>query len=47
MFKWVGLAIVIIGAIVALIAGFGAQNMGWTVAGIVIFIIGMFAVSKG
>jgi len=47
MFKWAGLALAIIGAIIALIAGFGAGNIGWSVSGIVIFVIGVFAITKG
>lgn len=47
MFKWAGLALAIIGAIMALVAGFGAENMEWAVAGIVILVIGIFVIAKG
>ena len=47
MFKYVGLGLTILGAIMALVAGFAFQSIPWAIAGGVIFGIGLYAMSKG
>jgi hypothetical protein len=45
MFRWVGLALALIGAIVAVVAGF-ASNIQLAVIFGLIFIIGIFVLSR-
>lgn len=46
MFKWVGLGCAIVGGAVGLYAGFHS-DLFWTIAGILLFLIGLFAMAKG
>ncbi len=46
MFKYIGLGLAIVGGIGGLYFAF-QENLFWTIAGIILFLIGLFAISKG
>jgi len=43
---WFGIILAVIGAIVGLLGGFVWHSLGWTAAGIVFFVLGIFIISQ-